>query len=203
MVANDGFPVDVAIASGQRSHLYHDPGSHPPHWDSFRRLQKGDMIHVDLWGPVGGYFTDFARSTVVGGHPTAAQRAILEAPLQAITEILAAVRPGVQVGEVFSTGERWMKLNGWLDPSLSLADAPAEAGPLFEHAPHFGHGIGMSTEKPWIVSGNPTLLEKNMVLAIEFIVSRGNEGAYLEHDLLLTDDGYEVLDSPCPDQWWT
>lgn len=202
LVANDGFPTDVAITSGRRSHLYHNPVG-PPNWDCERPLRLGEMVHVDLWGPVRRYYTDFARSTVVGGEPSEPQRRILEAPLQAVPEILAAIRPGGTVGDLFATGERWMKENGWLDPSLSLADAPPEAGPLFEHVPIFGHGIGMSTEQPWIVAGSPVELVPNMVLAVEFIVSKGEEGAYLEHDVLVTEDGFEILDLACPEVWWS
>jgi Xaa-Pro aminopeptidase len=202
LVANDGFPTDVAITTGSRSHLYHNPVG-PPNWDCERPLRKGELVHIDMWGPVKRYYTDFARSTVVGGEPTDAQREILEAPLAAIPELLAAVRPGRTVGEIFAAGEAWMKENGWLDPALSLADSPPEAGPLFEHVPIFGHGIGMSTEHPWIVAGNPIVVEPNMVLAIEFIISRGDEGAYLEHDVLVTDDGYEILDAACRERWFS
>ena len=202
LFANDGFPTDVAITTGQRSHLYHNPNG-PPNWDCDRPLEEGEMVHIDLWGPVNRYYTDFARSTVVGGVPTDAQREILEAPLGAIPALLDTVRPGATIGDVFTAGEEWMKANGWLDPGLSLAEGPAEAGPLFEHVPIFGHGIGMSTEHPWIVAGSPVVIEKNMVLAIEFIISKGSEGAYLEHDIVVTDDGYEILDDDCKERWWT
>lgn len=202
LVANDGFPTDVAITTGTDSWLYHNPVG-PPNWDCTTPLAPGEMVHVDLWGPVRRYYTDFARSTVVGGEPTAAQREILEAPLQALPEILAAVRPGNTIGDLFASGERWMKENGWLDPALSLADSPPEAGPLFEHVPIFGHGIGMSTEQPWIVAGSPVEIVPNMVLAIEFIIARGREGAYLEHDVLVTEDGFEILDAACPERWWS
>jgi Xaa-Pro aminopeptidase len=201
LVANDGFPTDVAITSGHDSWLYHNPVG-PPNWDCTQPLENGEMVHIDLWGPVRRYYTDFARSTVVGGRPSTPQRELLEAPLRALTEILSAVRPGNTIGSLFSTGERWMKENGWLDPALSLADSPPEAGPLFEHVPIFGHGIGMSTEQPWIVANSEVEIVPNMVLAIEFIVSRGSEGAYLEHDVLVTADGFEILDAGCPEQWW-
>jgi len=202
LVANDGFPTDVAITTGADSWLYHNPVG-PPNWDCTTPLRTGEMVHVDLWGPVRRYYTDFARSTVVGGEPSAAQREILEAPLQAVPEICAAIKPGNTIGELFATGERWMKENGWLDPALSLADSPPEAGPLFEHVPIFGHGIGMSTEQPWIVAGSEVEIVPNMVLAIEFIISKGNEGAYLEHDVLVTDDGFEILDAACKERWWS
>jgi Xaa-Pro dipeptidase len=201
LVANDGFPTDVAITTGADSWLYHNPVG-PPNWDCTKPLADGEMVHIDLWGPVRRYYTDFARSTVVGGRPSATQRKLLEAPLSAVAEILSAVRPGNTIGAAFSAGERWMKENGWLDPALSLADSPPEAGPLFEHVPIFGHGIGMSTEQPWIVANSEVEIVPNMVLAIEFIISEGSEGAYLEHDVLVTEDGFEILDAECPEQWW-
>jgi Xaa-Pro aminopeptidase len=60
----------------------------------------------------------------------------------------------------------------------------------------------MSTEHPWIVADNPIVIEPNMVLAIEFIISRGDEGAYLEHDVLVTEDGCEILDAACRERWF-
>jgi Xaa-Pro dipeptidase len=201
LVANGGYPCDVAITSGNRSDRYHHQAG-PPHWDCERPLETGDMIHIDLWGPVGGYLTDFARSTVVGSKPTDEQREILEAPLKAIPELIASITPRTLSGEIFSVGERWMKDNGWLPKELDLAGAPPEAGPLLEHAPLFGHGIGMSVERPWFVSEGAIPVEKNMVLAVEFIISRDSQGAYLEHDVLVTDHGCEILDQGCPERWW-
>jgi Xaa-Pro aminopeptidase len=201
LVANGGCLYDVAITAGHTSDQYHEQMG-PPHWDHRRKLEAGEMIHVDMWGPVERYFTDFARSTVVGGRATDAQREILEAPLAAIAHLLDGICPGVKVADLFDRGERWMKDNGWLDPSLRLADAPKEAGPLLEHAPIFGHGIGMGNERPWIVFDSPFTIERNMVLAIEFIVARDGEGAYLEHDVLVTEDGVEVLDAGCKERWW-
>jgi hypothetical protein len=37
-----------------------------PSWDTNRLLEPGDLVHIDFWGPVRGYYTDFVRSTVVG-----------------------------------------------------------------------------------------------------------------------------------------
>jgi Xaa-Pro aminopeptidase len=201
MVAAGGFPYDVAVTSGARSHLYWNPAG-PPHWDADRPVAKGDLIHVDLWGPVRGYYTDLARSTVVGGDPTDEQLEVLEAPLAAVPHIVEGIRPGLTVGELFARGERWMKDNGWIPEGISLAEAPPDAGPLFEHCPIFGHGIGLSNEKPWIVADDPTVLEPGMVLAIEFIVARGTDGSYLEHDVVVTETGAEVLTALCPERWW-
>jgi hypothetical protein len=40
--------------------------------------------NVDQWGPVENYYTDFARSTVVGRRPTDAQREVLDASVALI-----------------------------------------------------------------------------------------------------------------------
>ena len=61
LAANGGTQQDVAIASGPNAHHYMG-SSGMPHWNVSRPLQKGDLVHVDQWGPVDGYYTDFARS---------------------------------------------------------------------------------------------------------------------------------------------
>jgi Xaa-Pro aminopeptidase len=202
MAELEGLPYDIAITSGAKSHLYWNPGG-PPHWDCRRQLQAGEMIHMDLWGPVRGYYTDFARSTIVGGvEPTPEQRHIIEAPLSAVHHLTSAIKPGVTVGELFDHGERWLVENDWLGGATRMEDAVGTS-PLLSHCAIFGHGIGLSNERPWIVRGDPTVLQKNMTLAIEVILCKGEQGAYLEHNIVVTDDGCEILDAACPERWWS
>ena len=67
----------------------------------------------------------------------------------------------------------------------------------------FGHGIGLGLESPWITEGNPTVLEANMVLAVETLVGREDVGAAgFEQNVLVTEDGHEVLTAACPTRWW-
>jgi Xaa-Pro aminopeptidase len=72
LAAHGGVAYDTAIASGHQSkYLFERLGI--PAWDSQRKLEKGDLFHVDAWAAIDGYFTDFSRSTVVGRRATEAQ----------------------------------------------------------------------------------------------------------------------------------
>ena len=49
--------------------------------------------------------------------------------------------------------------------------------------PGFGHGIGMGTQDPYIMPGVATVVEENMVIAVEILLSRsGIGGAGFEQD---------------------
>ena len=183
------FPYDVAVGSGPTSYRYQRVGL--PSWDAERLLEHGDLLHIDAWGPVGGYYTDLARSTVVGGHPSPAQREVLDASIALVGHLIEAVRPGRRIGELYDRGTDWLSRNGFVDDSAF--------GDLF---PAFGHCIGLGHEEPWIVTGETTELVPRMVIAIEAFVTLPNVGAAgFEQNVLVTEDGNEIL-TTCRPQWW-
>jgi len=57
-----------------------------------------------------------------------------------------------------------------------------------------GHGLGASWhEEPRIVPGSKTVLEAGMVVALEPGVYASGEGVRVEHVVLVTDDGFQLL----------
>jgi len=187
LASRGGTHADVAIASGPRSrHLFSSSGI--PHWANDRPMRLGDLVHVDQWGVVNGYFTDFGRSTVIGRNPTEAQREVLEASVALVDHIIEAVRPGATCDELYRRGESWLIDNGFGAPELGL----------------FGHCLGLSQEAPWIVPGETTPLAPNMVVAIEAFVGRSEVGASnCEQNLIVRDDTPEILTAACPQRWWS
>ncbi|MFQ5912872.1 MAG: M24 family metallopeptidase [Nitrospinota bacterium] len=196
--AHGGFPYDVAVASGPNSHRFERIGI--PSWDSKRKLQPGDIVHVDAWGPVECYYTDLVRSTIVGRKPSEAQREVLEAPIDLVESIIEIIKPGITVNEMYQRGSSWLVENGFGSHRSGVEAAGTEFGELF---PAFGHCIGVGLEPPWIIDGEPTVLEENMVIAVEATVGRPDVGAAgFEQDVAVTSDGCEVLTAPCPKRWW-
>jgi Xaa-Pro aminopeptidase len=185
LVAHGGRPEDVMIAAGTTSNrLWGNAGV--THWDCRRKLETGDLVHIDAWGPVDGYYTDFARSTVVGRHPSPEQRRVLEDSVSLIEAIVAEVRPGVTANGLCSIGNEW------------LNDHKYPQSPRF-----FGHCIGLGVEPPWLIPADSTALKENMVLAIEVGLPSQNGGiAYFEHNVLVTADGHELLSAASPSRWW-
>ncbi|HYY76777.1 MAG TPA: M24 family metallopeptidase, partial [Gaiellaceae bacterium] len=71
-------------------------------------------------------------------------------------------------------------------------DELVRGGLAYEH--HTGHGLGTSWhEEPRIVPGGTTVLEADMVVALEPAVYEGDEGVRVEQVVLVREDGCELL----------
>jgi len=90
--------------------------------------------------------------------------------------------------------------NGFGEHRAELEESGTDFGNLF---PAFGHSFGVGLEPPWIIDGEPTVVEENMCLAIEALLGRpGIGGAGFEQDVIVTPDGCEVITSSCEAEWW-
>ncbi|MGY2029213.1 M24 family metallopeptidase [Nocardia gipuzkoensis] len=154
-------------------------GADPHHGVSERRLEAGDVVVVDIGGPVEpGYYSDSTRTYVLGepAPEVAARYAELESAQAAA---VAAVRPGVTSAAVDAAARNPLTEAGF--------------GHAFVH--RTGHGIGLSVhEEPYIVAGNDLVLQPGMAFSVEpGIYFRGEWGARIEDIVVVTDDGGESL----------
>jgi Xaa-Pro dipeptidase len=184
---------DAPCASGPWSHQF-TWGRLPSH-DAARALEPGDLFHVDCYGAFGGYFWDFGRTRVVGDEPTDRQRDMLEATIEGVETVCASIKPGMTAGDVYAVADEWMSSNP------VVASIP-EVEPETEGFPAVGHGIGMSWEAPWLMEGDPTTIGPGMWLAVEMLFGHPDlGGTFLEHNGLVTEDGFEVL-TTARTRWW-
>lgn len=197
LASKGGYPYDVAVASGPYSEHFERIGI--PSWDSARPLERGDLIHIDAWGPVNAYFTDLVRSSVVGGEASAAQKELLEGSIGLVENLITRTRPGVTAEDLHRAGSEWLSENFG-----SRSSGSAEAGPHYmDLFPTFGHGLGLGLEPPWIMEGDGTVIQENMVLALEvMLINPGVGGAQFEQNVAVTSGGCEVLTEACPPKWW-
>ena len=156
-------------------------GADPHHGVSDRVIESGDVVVIDIGGPVEpGYFSDSTRTYVLGSpsKQVAEQMALLEAAQAAA---VAAVRPGVTAESI--------------DAAARTVLADAGLGDAFVH--RTGHGIGLSVhEEPYIVAGNDLVLEPGMAFSIEpGIYFRGKWGARIEDIVVVTADGAEPMNN--------
>ncbi|MER2091404.1 M24 family metallopeptidase [Saccharopolyspora rectivirgula] len=157
-------------------------GASPHHALSDRVIEKGDVVVVDIGGPVpGGYNSDCTRTYAVGEPAQEDVRdtyAVLRDAQQAAFE---AVRPGVTAEAV--------------DAAAREPIAEAGFGEFFFH--RTGHGIGLDVhEDPYIVAGNRTVLEPGMAFSIEpGIYQEGRWGARIEDIVIVTEDGAERVNN--------
>jgi len=191
------FPLDIPVTSGE--FVDHFQWDRMPSWNHERKLVEGDMLHPDMYGSVNGYYYDMVRTTVVGRKATPEQKEVLEGAVAVIEHVVEAIKPGVTCEELYRRGVTWLADNGF--------DAPGEtsdtSGPFAESFPSFGHSMGLTWEHPWLMPGESTALEPNMVLAVEVEVHKPGCGTgAFEHNVIVTDDGVEVLTRDLESVWW-
>lgn len=153
-------------------------GSSPHHGVSDRVIERGDVVVVDIGGPLpSGYCSDSTR-TYAAGPASLPDVPSAYAALQASQEAaVAVVRPGVTCQEV--------------DRAARLVLVEAGLGDHFIH--RTGHGIGLDVhEEPYIVEGNDLPLEPGMSFSVEpCIVFPGRWGARIEDIVAVTETGVE------------
>ncbi len=173
---------DTIVASGPNAGLPHArPGA--------RVLELGDLVVLDFGGVYDGYCVDLTR-VVSLGPPGAAQRGWHAAVLDAQSAAIGAVRPGACTGDIDAAARDTLTRHG-------LAEA-------FGHGT--GHGLGIevheapriSRRMPSPVSGAPEppddVVGAGMVFTIEpGVYFPGRGGIRIEDDVLVTEDGCEVL----------
>jgi Xaa-Pro aminopeptidase len=177
---------DAAVSSGPHSTRY--TYGRLPSW-SRRRLEDGELFHVDCYGSLDGYLFDFSRTTVVGRLPSTAQREVIEGAAASMDAGIAALAPGVSGAELFALVRAELVRRG-------LADEPHAAGDGggFEGYDCHGHGFGLAWEWPWLTPWETRTVERSTAMAVECMAGTEAVGLVkLEQNAIVGDDGPEPL----------
>ncbi|MER2048477.1 MAG: Xaa-Pro peptidase family protein [Solibacillus sp.] len=164
---------DTMVLAGEKAASPHGtPGN--------RKIKKGDLILFDLGVIYEGYCSDITR-TVAFGQPNDEQIKIYNAVRRANESAIEAVKPGVRAMD--------------LDKIARDVITDAGYGQYFTH--RLGHGLGISVhEFPSINGANEFVLNEGTVFTIEpGIYKTDIAGVRIEDDVVVTNDGVEVLTS--------
>jgi Xaa-Pro aminopeptidase len=186
--------LQAAVASGPSSNAFARGGM--PAWTN-RTLEEGDLFHLDSFGFLNGYQYDFGRGLVVGGNPSADQRAVVEATIEAVDRVIEVIRPGLRACDAYSVAHEY------LQEQEMLGDGGLETTPaLVLSYPMYGHTFGVGWGWPWLFPGDEREIQAGMTLAIEAMAGRPGVGSsYFEQDIVVTEDGVELL-STIPKVYW-
>jgi Xaa-Pro dipeptidase len=167
--AMPSFPTMVQSGSNS-AQPHHRPGP--------RRLAVGDLLLLDFGAAHRGYCADTTRVWVLGAA-TDRQLELHRVVLAAHDAAVAAVRPGVRVGEV--------------DEAARAVIRAAGLGDHFIH--RVGHGLGLEAhEAPSLDPGGETVLEEGMVVTIEpGVYLPGWGGVRIEDDVVVEQAGGRTL----------
>jgi len=165
------------------------PRSNPhPHDYSDRMIRPGELVFIDIMSHYLGYATCYYRTFAVT-RSTQRQRDVYKRAYDWLQASIEVVRPGVTTADVASTWPSAAEL-GYADEKEAFALA-------------LGHGLGLSHhEKPWISRAysldHPVPIEEGMHFALETFYGDEGDGARIESQIIVTEDGHRVITKwPC------
>ena len=170
----EGTAFESIVASGVM-------GARPHHHAGPRPFALGDFVTIDWGASVDGYNSDITRTIGIGAV-TSRQREIYAVVLEAQRLAIAAIRPGENGKAIDAVARDYITAQGFGDA--------------------FGHGLGHSLGRdvhdgPGLsVRGESLILAPGMVLTVEpgiYLEDWG--GVRIEEDILVTEEGCEVLTS--------
>lgn len=148
------------------------------HRASNRVMSHGDPVFLCFCGMTNfhKFKLGFDRTFWIGEIGDDSQREIYQIALDSQAAALAALRPGVLAEEVHA----------------AYAEVIQSAG--YDYPFRCGRGTGFSfLEKPQLVVGDRTVLQPDMVLAVDGSVSSDSFRAQVGDSFILTEDGYEPI----------
>lgn len=171
MAAGGGEPRFVVVTAGLRSAL---SDARP----TDRALQGGDLLRLDVGCTVDGYWSDTARTAVVG-QPDKLQAGRYAALLAGEQAQLAAAKPGLPARDLFKVAVDTVEADG--------------IQPYRRH--HCGHAIGGEVyERPIVSATTDDELSEGMVLCVETpFYEIGWGGMMVEDTIVVTGDGAQLL----------
>jgi Xaa-Pro dipeptidase len=180
-----GFEGDASLNVDEFTALPH--GSRQP-----QTLREGSILMLDDGCLVEGYTSDITRTFVLG-NATDKMKSVFDLVHRAQAAALHTAGPGISAAAVDAAARKVIVDGGY--------------GPGFTYFTHrVGHGLGMEGhEWPYFVKNNmfgwdrdPHLRTGNVLSDEPGVYIRGEFGVRLEDDLLVTEDGAELLTPQSP-----
>ncbi len=172
-----GFQGRAGVQVGEFSALPH--GSVTP-----QVIREGAALLIDGGCSVEGYRSDISRTFVLG-KATDKMKQVFEIVQRAQKAAVDTARPGVEAQAV--------------DAAARKVIVDAGYGPDYKYFTHrLGHGLGMDGhEWPYLVRTNTLKLQPGMTFSDEpGVYIPGEFGVRLEDDMLITENGAELLTPP-------
>jgi Xaa-Pro dipeptidase len=162
---------DALVQFGENTAIPHANASE-------RKLKEGDVIIIDASHSHKGFLSDLTRMFYFG-KPTDEMYKIHSIVHGAQSAAIDTIKAGMTCESIDKAARSIIEKAGY--------------GEYFIH--RVGHSLGMDVhEPPYLVSGNKRRLESGMVFTIEPGIYLPNKfGIRLEDDVVVTDDGCELL----------
>ena len=167
------YSFETIVAFGANS-------AQPHHHPSDRKLEKNELILVDMGAKYRGYCSDMTRTFCIG-NPGKQLFDVYNIVKSAQEYAIKNIKAGMTCHDVDALAREYIKSNGY--------------GENFGHS--FGHGVGVDIhEDPRVGSGSETVLKPGMVITAEpGIYLPGLGGVRIEDMLVVKEDGVTDITS--------
>jgi Xaa-Pro aminopeptidase len=194
------------VGSGENATILH-------YSENRSRLTKGDLVLIDAGVELHGYASDVTRTYPVDGRFEGIRRDVYAVVLRAQKAAFGAIRPGTTLPAIHDVAVRSLVeglgelgvLQG--DPDTLIQEQKYK--PFYMH--QTGHFLGLDVHDVgnYNIEGKPRPLEPGMVFTVEPGLYFGAQeeaapgalqriGIRIEDDVVITDDGFEVLTAAIP-----
>jgi len=199
-----GYPP--IVASGRNATVLH-------YTVNDRRIEEGELLLIDAGAEFGYYTGDVTRTMPASGSFSEVQAALYQLVLDAQLEAIEAIRPGVTFNEphdrvVRVLTEGLVRL-GLLDGEIEKLIEDNSLKKFYMHRTSHWLGMDVHDAGPYKVADEWRKLEPGMVMTVEpglYIAADLEDvdpryrgiGIRIEDDVLITEDGSEVLSARVP-----
>jgi Xaa-Pro aminopeptidase len=194
------------IASGPNAATLH-------YINNDREMRTGELLLIDAGAEYDFYAADITRTSPIGARFTPLQRSLYEIVLDAQLKAIEMIKPGVRFDEPHETALKVL-VDGMRQLGILRGSAAEiiETGAYRRYYMHrTSHWLGMDVHDVGLyrVDGASRVLEPGMVLTVEpgLYINDDDEdvpesfrgiGIRIEDDVLVTDQGHEVMTSATP-----
>jgi len=180
-------PYIPIVAGGKNATVLHYSANN-------QKIEDGELVLIDLGMSSNYYASDITRTFPVNGKFTERQKQIYNLVLEAETKTIEAVRPGVTLQELNNITKRVLA-DGL--KQLGLIQDDAELAKYYYHG--VAHHLGLDTHD---IGERAAALKPGMVITVEpgLYIEEEAIGIRIEDDVLVTEQGFEILSSQIPKQ---
>lgn len=179
-MASEMVPFLTNVASGPNAAIFERISTE-------RVIGKDETVIIDIGSVYYGYTGDVGRSMCTG-KPTDLQKQMYKANYHSLQAALAIIKPGVTCAQIDAEARRVIQEEGF---------------GKYEHKFATGHQLGYGLHgSPSINKGVDYVIKPGMVMALEPRVTMFDRpevgGSHMEQNILVTEDGYELLSKDLP-----
>jgi Xaa-Pro aminopeptidase len=180
----------IIVGSGPNSCMLH-------HMDNDRQMEENELLVLDIGTVFCQVATDLTRTIPVSGKFTEEQRRIYDIVLEANKKAISIVKPGVTLAEIHKTAFDIIDEYGYgqyfIHGTCHTLNGGGTSNPLTNglYREAKGQARYSSSDAP-LVPGSMFTIEPGIYIPEKAL------GIRIEDDILVTEEGYEVLTKAAP-----